>query len=395
MYIPRYLKPAVEQARKGFPAVLITGPRQSGKTTFLKQEYSDIADYVSFDDPLQRQFAGQDPNGFLDQFEKRPVILDEVQYVPDLFSYLKMRIDAERHRNGRFLMTGSQQFQFMKHISDSLAGRIAILELLPFNQREISSHFPKLSIQEHLWFGGYPANIVNPDQRGLWLSSYIRTYAERDVRQLQQIRDLAQFEQFLSLAASRHSQQLNFASVSRECGLSIPGCKKWFSLLTSTYLIYLLRPFYKNFGKRLLKTPKLYFTDSAIVAYLTRHGSSDLLWHGPMGGALFEGYVVMEIIKHQASLARQPNIYYWRSRDGLEVDLIMHIKNRIIPVEIKQTSTPTNQHIQSMVSFLEMAGKQEIEPGVLICNISKSISMPYGIKAIPWHAIPGWLDRLG
>lgn len=394
MYIKRELTNIVKKALDAFPAVLVTGPRQSGKTTFLQKEFAGQYGYVSFDDPLQRQFAVQDANGFLDQFSGRPLILDEVQYVPELFSYLKIRIDADRQKHGQFLMTGSQQFHLMKNIGDSLAGRIAILDLLPFNSREIMAVDRKREIAKMVWYGGYPANIVFPEQRDLWLSSYIRTYVERDVRQLQSIRNILQFEQFLAILAARHGQVLNVAAISRVTGLSQPGCKQWISLLEASYLIFLLKPFYKNFGKRLMKTPKMYFIDSALAAYLSRQPSSESLWFGAMGGAFFEGFIVTEALKVLANQGKQPDLYFWRSSDGLEVDLIILADGRFYPIEIKQTATPTPKHAQGVISFRKITGEAQCGTGILVCTVKQKTTMPHNVVALPWQEFSDWLRKL-
>ena len=389
MYLKRALKPVVDHALNGFPAVLITGPRQSGKTTFLRTEYGDRFRYVSFDDPLNRQFAHQDPNGFLDSLSADPVILDEVQYVPELFSYLKLRIDADRQVNGRFLMTGSQQFQLMKNISDSLAGRIAILELPPFHFLETRKDFNR-SLQETVWLGGYPNTVLNPDLHDLWISSYIQTYVERDIRQLRQIRDIGQFEQFLTLIASCHGQELNLAGLSRSTGLSIPGCKQWIGLLQASYLIVLLQPFFQNFKKRLIKAPKLFFWDSAIAAWLTKHQSPESLWHGAMGGAFFEGFIITEVMKILISKGERPDLYFWRSHDGMEIDLILRRKGKFIPIEIKKTATPMPGHATRIQIFNKLAGELA-EPGLIVCNVNDEVRLPGGVRAKPWHEFLGWV----
>jgi len=393
MYIPRELKKTAIQAVKNFPAILITGPRQSGKTTFLQREFSSDSYYITFDDPLQRQFATQDPNGFLDQFIDRPVILDEIQYVPQLFSYLKIRIDSARHKKGRFLMTGSQQFQLMKNISDSLAGRIAILELLPFSFAEIIINSKQLDIAQRLWIGNYPDPVLNPEQRELWLSAYLRTYIERDVRQLQNIRDLSQFEQFLTLIAACHSQELNTAKLSRSCGLSLPGCKKWLSVLEASYILYFLKPFYNNFGKRLIKRPKCYFIDSSIASYLTRQPSSQAMWHGAMSGAFFEGFIISETVKFFTNLGKRPDIYFWRSNDGLEIDMLIQKGDILYPVEIKKTATPNIKHTEAIKRFRNLTGKQS-ENGIIVCTVEKETMLTEGIRAIPWAKYIDWLKSI-
>lgn len=391
MYIQRQLKDMLQRARDSFPVILITGPRQSGKTTFLRNECEE-AHYVSFDDPFQRRFVADDPEGFLNQFGYEPVILDEVQYVPELFVYLKMRVDARRDVTGRYLMSGSQQFQLMQNISDSLAGRIAILELLPFSYSEMRSHAFQ-SLQRNLWFGSFPENILNPDGRDLWLRSYIQTYLERDVKQLKQIRDQRAFEEFTGLVAASHGQELNMARLSRQCGISQPACKQWISVLQACYAIRLLPPYHNNFGKRLVKSPKIYMLDSGVVAELTRQPDENALTAGAMGGAVFEGWVVMEAYKAFAAKGARPDLFFWRSRDGLEVDLIIQKGQELFPVEIKLTATPKPGHMHDIERFRKLVGNTT-HPGLLVCQVKNEKNLPGGHKAIPWHYFPEWLASL-
>jgi predicted AAA+ superfamily ATPase len=393
MYVNRILKDVVDQARRTFPAVLITGPRQSGKTTFLKEEYGKKSHYISFDDPLEKQFASEDPNAFLNRFVDRPVILDEIQYVPQFFTWLKMRIDSDRTLGGRFLVTGSQQFQIMKNVSDSLAGRIAVFDLLPFYSDEYFAVHPDHKIQEMIWYGGYPEIILHPEQRNLWISSYIRTYVERDIRQLQNIRDIGQFEQFIGLLAARHGQELNLSDLSRSIGLSVPGCRQWLHILDASYMIYQLRPFYQNFGKRIIKAPKIYFIDSAIAAYFSRQSSPEGLWYGSMGGQFFEGWIVLDTLKRLIALGQPTELYFWRSHDGLEVDLILVLNGRFYPVEIKQTATPMPRHTSSLTAFRRVAG-EFCEPGILVCTVDEIKSLPGGTTALPWKVFGSWIESI-
>jgi predicted AAA+ superfamily ATPase len=301
MYLQRQLRTTLLHSLASFPAVLVTGPRQSGKTTFLRHELGATADYVSFDDPLESSFAHADPQGFLQRFAERPVILDEIQYVPDLLPYLKLRIDAAPERLGHWLLTGSQQFELMRNVSESLAGRIAVLELLPFDLIEQ----PQASLEAALWLGGYPIPALFPERRDLWVRSYIRTYLERDVRQLKNITDLHAFEHFVALCAARHGQVFHKAELARECGISQPTVAAWAGVLEASYVTTLLPPYHRNFGKRLVKTPKLYFLDSAIVATLSRQPDAAAVLAGPMGGAMLEGWVVSEACTVYASLGRK------------------------------------------------------------------------------------------
>ena len=393
MYVTRLLSQTLKRALKQFPAVLITGPRQSGKTTFLLNEFHEDYAYISFDDPLERGFAHQDPQGFLNRFKDKPVILDEIQYVPELLPYLKIRIDAKRQKYGHWLLTGSQQFQMMKNVTESLAGRIALLELLPFSILETPSGRSK-TLESVIWLGGYPEPCLMPDKRDLWIKSYLQTYVERDVRQLQNIRDLRDFETFLGFCAAAHGQAFNTAVLSRKSGVSLPTIKAWAGVMEASYLCRLLPPYFKNFGKRLVKTPKLYFIDSAIVCAMTRQPSEEASLAGPMGGPLFEGLIISETIKILAATGKEADCFFWRSHDGLEVDLVLQLQGKLIPIEIKLTATPTLKHLEPLNQFKALAGPEGSSEGVLICRVEKPNPLPQNNLALPWQEFPSWLQEM-
>ncbi|MEP7008921.1 MAG: ATP-binding protein [Acidobacteriota bacterium] len=391
MYLSRLLGSALDRALNGFPAILITGPRQSGKTTFLIHQAGPDARYVSLDDPTERSLAQADPIGFLDRLPEGRVLLDEIQYAPELLPPLKIRIDRDRRNNGRWLLSGSQQFQLMANVSESLAGRIALLELLPFSLQE-TAPLLRRALAETIWNGGYPDPVLYPENRDLWLSSYLPTYVERDVRQLHRIQDLRAFETLLGLAAARHGQELNLSEFSRTVGLSVPTVKSYLGTLEASYVIRLLPPYFENFGKRLTKTPKIYFLDSAIACYLTRQPSAEAALAGAMGGALFEGLIVSEAAKVFASLGRPADLYFWRTRDGFEVDLLIRTPTGLAPIEIKLTSTPTPRHVEQMTKFGQVASAVA-RPGVLVCTIPEARPLPGGHVALPWQEFPSWLWR--
>jgi predicted AAA+ superfamily ATPase len=390
MYIPRDITKSYKSAISAFPAVLITGPRQSGKSTFLRNVSSKIP-YVTFDDPLNREFAINDPNGFLDQYKGKPVILDEIQYVPEILQYIKIRIDNDR-KPGIWIMTGSQQFSLMKGISDTLAGRIAILELMPFSLKE--NKVSKDTLEQNTWTGLYPEPACYPEKRDLWINSYIQTYLERDVRQIGNINDLRAFEIFISLCAAYHSQEFHPAKLARNCGVSQPTVKNWSKILESSYITIMLPPFLKNFGKRIIKASKLYYMDSSLVCFLTRQSSDKSVLRGNMSGPLFEGLIVSDVWKTFFNMGKRPSAYFWRAQDGHEVDLIIQAAGKFWPIEIKLTSTPSTYHLKPLNRFKEIAGNEAGERGILVCNVDKKINLPGNNIAVPWFLFSNWLMEL-
>lgn len=365
---PRALTRVLLKAVRTFPAVVVTGPRQSGKTTLLKHLFSRTHRFVTLEDLDIRARAKDDPLSFLEQ-NRPPVILDEIQYVPELLSYIKTRIDHNR-RPGQWLFTGSQHFVLMQGISQSLAGRAAVLSLLPFSlseragegerTREVSRWLEglslsqtcewKMSLPELLLRGNYPEIATRRSvDRQLWCGSYIATYLERDVRNLSQIGDLNQFERFLKLCAARTAQLLNLSEMAKEIGISVPTAKRWLSLLEAGYQIFLLYPYYRNIGKRLVKSPKLYFTDAGLASYLLGLHQSEAVVGSPSFSALFETLVVTDLFKRFLHAGQMPSLYFLRTRDGLEVDLVLEVGQKLHLIEIKSSMTIVPKHAGSLL----------------------------------------------
>ena len=332
----RYLSRAIEstllKARRNFPAVVLTGPRRVGKTSLLRH-LIPTADYRLLEDPDVLARVRADPRGFFDEL-KAPVILDEVQNAPELLSYVRTRIDAAPRKTGQWFLTGSQESALMQGVSESLAGRAAILHMLPLGVLE--------SAKVDLWLGGFPEVIARPGARDLWFSSYLQTYLERDVRAVTQVKDLATFRRFMGLVASRHGQILNKTDLAGPLGISVPTIGQWLGVLETTGLLALIPPYFENFGKRLLKSPRLYWLDSGLASHLLGLRSRSELERSPFYGALWEGFVAAEIIKGQINAGRRRELYHFRDEQGLEVDFVIPGSNgKLRLVEVKATRTPT------------------------------------------------------
>ncbi len=399
-YIPRNIESVVRRAVAEFPVLVLTGPRQSGKTTLLKRMFGHDYAYVSLEPPDVRQAAAADPRGFLAMCPA-PVIFDEVQYAPELFSYIKEQVDADRDHAGRYLLTGSQNLLLTQQISESLAGRAAMLTLLPLSLSELkqtghvrfpwegasAGHASESFMGNELWRnvlrGGYPELAASPERDvSLWFSAYVQTYLERDVRNLRQIGDLTQFQTFLRALAARNAQLLNLSDLARDLGIAVNTIKAWISVLEATYQIFILHPYHANVGKRLVKRPKIYFMDTGILCYLV--GLRDPLHAaaGPMGGALMENVVLAEIVKHYMHRGERPPVWFWRTAAGCEVDIIIESDGRLHPVEIKLSSTPKPAYARGIHEFSELFGAL-VAPGYVIHPGDVRLPLGGGVTALP------------
>lgn len=361
--IPRDAAPTLARLAQGFPLVAITGPRQAGKTTLAKAIFSEKP-YVSLENPDELEFALNDPKRFLARFPKG-AILDEVQRCPELLSWLQGWVDG-RKLMGDFVLTGSAQFDLIEGITQTLAGRVARVELLPLNAGEMAA-VNKLpdSLGQLLFQGGYPALYDRPIAPADWFSNYIATYIERDVRRLVNVRDLGQFQTFVKMCAARSGQLLNLASLGADCGVSAVTAKQWLSVLETSYIITLLRPHHSNYGKRLVKAPKLYFLDSGLAAWLMGIRDADSLETHAARGALFETWVVSELYKQQLNRGLAPDLYFWRDNTGNEIDLIFETPQGLQPIEIKSGSTYAQDWTRGLRKWQNLAKTQSLQPAIV------------------------------
>jgi predicted AAA+ superfamily ATPase len=383
--VPRTLSATLRRLAASFPVVAITGPRQSGKTTLAKAVFPDKP-YVSLEDPIERAFAQEDPRGFLARFADG-AIFDEAQRWPDLFSHLQGMVDAV-HVPGRYVLTGSQQFGLLAGVAQSLAGRVGMTRLLPLAIAELSS---VAALDELMLTGGYPALHGQGIPAGDWFASYVATYVERDVRQVLNIQDLNTFQRFLRLCAARTGQLLNLSALAGEAGIAQGTARAWLSVLEASYLLILLPPYHRNFGKRLVKTPKLYFLDTGLAAWLLGIRDTTVLALHPLRGALFETLIIGECIKDRYNAGLPADLYFWRDNNGLEADLLFEVRGRLQPAEIKSGQSVTVDYIRAGQKSGRFAG-DEAEVPWLIYGGDQSY-LRSGVRVIGWRDLPRALDE--
>lgn len=406
MYIARHIEKTIEKSFAAFPAVLITGPRQVGKSTLLLNKFKNIPN-VTLDNPLQLLSLRQDPVEFF-KLHGSPLIIDEVQRAPECFSVLKYMIDSDR-RAGMYILTGSQKYALMKGVSESLAGRIGIIDMLGLSDREIYEdpfdrpflpttdylleRRPKTtpSIQnlwERIHRGSMPELYSNENMDWeQYYAAYVDTYIERDVKQLGSVGDTLAFTQFMTALASRTGELLNAASLARDIGVDSKTVKRWLSILQASNIIYLLQPFSLNINKRIIKTPKVYFTDTGLVCYLCRWLTPETLANGAMAGSIYETFIVSEILKSYYNAGKEPDLYFFRNTDGQEVDLLFYRDGKLYPIEIKKTSSPNVKDTKHFGTLSTFFPSLEVSEGGIICNAEDLLPLGQNLKIIPFRFI--------
>lgn len=378
--IKRVIEKAIRALATKYPVLAVTGPRQSGKTTLLRTMFPDYQ-YLSLENPDTRLFAETDPNGFLLKYSEH-VIFDEVQRAPALFSYLQTIVD-EGSSMGRFILSGSQNFHLMRNITQSLAGRVAIFKLFPFDFNEMkSAGLLSDNFLENIVKGFYPAIFDRGISPKTFYSNYIQTYVQRDVSELIAIRDMRLFQNFLGLLAARAGQLLNMNAIANECGITQPTAKSWISALENSYIVFQLFPYHENFNKRIIKTPKIYFYDTGLLCYLLKIFDPDNLQTHPVKGILFENMMIAEFVKQVYHRNDIPDIWFWRDVAGHEIDLIIQEGIRLKLVEIKSTQTIVPDLFKELLHFETLSKKQNMTKSLVYAG--KEPQVRQSVQVIPW-----------
>lgn len=388
--IQRLATPKLIQLSQQYPVVVLTGPRQAGKSTLAKAVFPHKP-YVSLEDLDEREFAQTDPRGFLRRYPEGAVI-DEVQRCPDLMSYIQTIVDAKK-QNGMFVLTGSAQLTLLSMVSQTLAGRASLLNLLPFSFQELeSADLLSSELEEVLFKGSYPPVFDRHLDPMDWYADYIQTYAERDVCQILRVQDLGSFQRFLKLCAGRSGQLLNLTSLGNDCGVSHSTASQWINILEATYIVFRLQPYYLNFSKRLVKSPKLYFYDTGLLSALLGIQSPQQIASHSMRGAIFESWIISETHKRKFNQHRPPNQYFWRDHKGLEVDLLVDEGEKILPIEIKSGATIASDWFESLNVWKSLADGRA-ENSWLIYGGDRKQSRSQ-LEVLDWRSLSDLLNRL-
>ena len=353
-YVHRVLEGELTTAAAEFPVIVLTGPRQTGKSTLLQKVFPKHA-YLTLDDPLIRKSAHDDPRFFLSRSPR--AIIDEIQYLPELLPFIKMAVDRDRENNGHFILTGSQYFPLMAGISESLAGRVVLYELLGFSAEEIPWRAKGAGMEavfDRIFRGCFPEVAVHGVDRNRFYVSYLQTYLERDIRQITSVHDLKVFQSFLELLAARAGSLFNLNEIAKECGVSFSSARRWLSLLETTRIVYLLRPYFKNISKRVIKSPKLYFTDTGLLAYLLRYPDPVTMRKGPQAGAFFENFVLTEILKYKFNHNLNFELYFYRDSNHNEIDIVLDYGIFVRLMEIKSSAALRDEHVSVMKRIIKV-----------------------------------------
>jgi len=397
MWIEREISPKLREIAASFPALVLVGPRQVGKTSLLERIFPDYT-YVSLDVASYAEMAETQPQEFLQQF-KPPIVLDEIQYAPAFFRYIKTYIDQHRGQNGLFILTGSQNYALMAAVTDSLAGRAAVIPMLGISGLEWQACAPiqiGFDWKEFLWRGSYPAlwaNLDNAPTRDRWYQGYVTTYLERDVRSLLNVGSLRDFERFIRVCATRCGQLLNMSDIGRDVGISATTAKEWISVLQASNLIYLLEPYYRSLGKRLSKTPKLYFSDTGLASYLMGFQSATSLWQSQYAGAMWENYVVSQWLRWRDSFHPAVGIWYWRDQQGSEVDLLLEIDQKLIAIECKISEKPVARDQKGIMKCRDFYGDNMIQAAYIACTTKQSFTLSQNVIAQNAWTVWNVLDK--